>query len=422
MLFVKAFDKSRKYRVGFDLCDDYSQISFAEAGKEVQTFEPESGSGSYNIPTLLYYIPGTDTWHTGRDAAMYSSHTEGTLITHLIEEAAADNTVTVGEKALDPVKLLTLFVRSCLEKLAYVVPTQEIGVLMFTLRTLDQRSIEMMEKVMEDLPVPRERIFIEEHDSSFYHYMLEQDPMLRDRGALLCEYKGYDRMQLSRLSFNRRTTPVVSSVRSTEYGSLPYTSPLDMDMSFLRILQQEMAKESFSSAHLIGEGFGREWMKDSIQLLCRNCRVFQGDNLYSKGAAVSASYKADPPQIAEEYFFLSESKLKSNIGLQAIRNGEEGYFPLLDAGCNWYEAQHTEDFILEGTNELQLIMMPLSGGRASRYTIRLDELPVREDRMTRIRLSLSLKTAGQLQVRIRDLGFGEIFPASGLRWEKGISL
>ena len=60
----------------------------------------------------------------------------------------------------------------------------------------------------------------------------------------------------------------------------------------------------------------------------------------------------------------------------------------------------------------------LNGGEKSQYTIRLDELPVRPSRTTRIRASFSMRGVDRLFVEIADLGFGEIFPSSGIRWEK----
>ena len=422
MLFVKAFDKDRKYRVGFDLREDFCQISYCERGGGIVTFSQKEDAEEYNIPTLLFKKAGADEWFFGQAAKEHAGDPDGTLIANLLEAAIADQPIGIEEREYDAVKLLTLFLEKCFKMFTRAVPLARIGAVMFTMKTVDERVVKLFEKIIPALSLPEETVSIEEHDSSFYHYMLEQDEELRQKDVMLLEYTGQDRMLLSRLTYNRRTTPIVSVVRNSEYVGLPYTSPRDMDMQLTGILQQELAAGNFSSVHLVGDGFDGKWMRDALKLLCRNCRVFQGNNLYSKGACVSACYKTDVPQEEERYFFLDDHKLQANIGIEATHNGTEGYYPLLDAGVNWYEAKREEDFILEGTGEIRLIMMPLTGGKASEYTIRLDELPVREDRLTRIRVALTLESEKQLMVRIRDLGFGEIFPSSNLRWEKGIAL
>ena len=422
MLFVKAFDKNKKYRVGLDLGDDFCQLSYAETTGEVATLSVGEGEEEFNIPTLLFKTAGKEEWFFGRGAAERASDPGGTLIPHLLETAVAGQPVILEGASYDAERLLVLYVNRCLRALGESLPLDRVGALMITTPVMDRRTVALLERLREELPIPAEQVFFEEHDSALYHYMLGQEEELRSKDVLLLEYRGRDRLQLTRLLFNRRTTPVVCHAQNTEYASFPAGSPVDMDRLLTDILRQEMAAGTYSCAFLIGEGFAGGWMRDSLRLLCRQCRVFQGNNLYSKGAVQGAREKVAPSTAGEAHFFLGENKLRANIGVQAINRGREGYYPLLDAGTNWYEARREEDLLLEGTNELQLILMPLTGGRASEYSIRLDELPVREDRITRVRLSLSMESEQQLSLRIRDLGFGEIFPSSGLRWEKGIAL
>ncbi len=428
MLFVEAFKKEKKYYAGFDLCDDYCQIAYGELRKtesfpvQVQTLSAGESENDYNIPTLLYKKNGSENWSFGKQAVQNSRGNDGILVSHLFSSALADQAIEIEGAGYDARKLLSLFIRKCLRLLNASVPLEQLGILLFTVPVMNRDTVQLMEYLKEELELPSEILFYEEHDSSFYHYMLNQEETVRSRDVLLCEYKGFDRIHISRLTYNRHTTPVVGYVQNADYGTFPADYDKDMDMRFNRIVQKELAAGNFSATYLIGDGFKGNWMHDSLKLLCRNCRVFQGNNLYSKGAAVSARLRLFPDEITDRYFFLSESKLKFNIGLMAVRSGKEVCEPLLDAGVYWYEASCEKDFILEGTGEVRLVMMPITGGAASEYMIRLDELPVREDRVTRIRVNLSMQTVNHLDIRIRDLGFGEIYPASGLRWEKGITL
>ena len=105
-----------------------------------------------------------------------------------------------------------------------------------------------------------------------------------------------------------------------------------------------------------------------------------------------------------------------------ISYGEEIYFPLVDAGGNWYDVHRSEELILEEENEIRLLLTPLTGEEKREFPIRLDELPRREGRTTRIRLNFEMLSARKVRITIEDLGFGEIFPSTGLTWEQQITL
>ena len=80
------------------------------------------------------------------------------------------------------------------------------------------------------------------------------------------------------------------------------------------------------------------------------------------------------------------------------------------------------DLVIEDSAELHLTLQPLTGGKAQDYLIRLEGMPMREGRTARIRLHFTMTSKEQMKVQIEDLGFGEIFPSSGLRFEQMITI
>ena len=158
-------------------------------------------------------------------------------------------------------------------------------------------------------------------------------------------------------------------------------------------------------------------MKESASVLCRGRRVFQGENLFSKGAAYSALLHTDRPAEIPESVFLSPDALRSNIGIEVLMREQVGYHVLLDAGVKWYNAEVEEDFILDTGREFNLVQTPVTGGEPRTLTVELDGLPERPDRTTRLRAVLTMPAADRLRVQVRDLGFGEIFPSGGGVWE-----
>ena len=55
-------------------------------------------------------------------------------------------------------------------------------------------------------------------------------------------------------------------------------------------------------------------------------------------------------------------------------------------------------------------------------TVELEDLPVRPDRTTRLRITASPVANDKIEVEIRDLGFGEFFPATGRAWKSIIMM
>ena len=73
--------------------------------------------------------------------------------------------------------------------------------------------------------------------------------------------------------------------------------------------------------------------------------------------------------------------------------------------------------MLEDTDRLEFIVTPLNGKDVRHVPMYLKGLPLRKRRSTRIRLKLTMLSETKVSAVVTDLGFGEIFPSSGLEWE-----
>ena len=170
-------------------------------------------------------------------------------------------------------------------------------------------------------------------------------------------------------------------------------------------------------------------MKESLRFLCRGRRVFQGNNLFSKGACCAMQEKIAPSELGQAHVFLGNDKLKANIGMQVLRNGEESYYALLDAGLSWYEAERMLEVYLQDGNELVLTVLPLirgsakagkgSGKEGVMVRVVLEGL---SEGVARLKLRFFMKTEHCLAVEAEDLGFGEFRASSGRTWKDEIEI
>ena len=120
--------------------------------------------------------------------------------------------------------------------------------------------------------------------------------------------------------------------------------------------------------------------------------------------------------------FLGNDKLKSNVGINVLKRGENAYMPLLDGGINWFDAHKECDIILNQGNKLTLIVTPLTGKNPEMVDITLGDLPKRPPKTTRLNVKVRMQSENRMQVTIKDLGFGELFPAANIEWNEVISV
>lgn len=435
-----GFLNNDKLIVGYDLGNKYCQISYAlSEGREPETLSQVAGAQNYNIPAVLCKRYGTNQWLYGREALRCADGQEGILVENLVSLAMDGETVMIDGESFDPVALLALFFKKSLGLLAQV--SSRIHALMVTCSVLDRRILEVLTHIVESIQLRVNRVAVQSHAESFYCYMLRQPWELRIYPSVLFEYR-QGGIRVLRMESNKRTTPIVVFVEESRYQFLEYAfgegygpegedSPVELgqeqkemlDAAFLRIAEEVCGGETLGSIYLIGDGFGEDWMKYSLRYLCKGRRVFQGNNLFSKGACIGMQERLLPGESGKAYVFLGNDKLRANIGMKILRQGEESYYALLDAGVNWYEAERTLEVYIQDGNELALLITPLihsaSGNGGRSVGIALEGL---SGNIARLRLHFFLKEENCLSVEVQDLGFGEFRVSAGKVWKEEIPI
>lgn len=418
---------SQKLVVGYDLSDSFSQISiFANGMEEPETLSCIAGTELYNIPTVIAKRPGVGQWFYGREAI--KAVASGAIdVKNLLKAAERGEEVPVDDAMYDPVALLTLFVKRTLGMLSSRVSLKDIDGFMFSVGELSTRTVEVLGKIVPQLGLETNNITYQSHVESFYSFMIHQNPELWKYEVLAVEFN--EDMRSMRFSCNNNTTPKVvtidtmiheeiSRIQWSEDETQRKYEALELDDRFKEICEDILSKGDITTVYLLGDGFKDTWAQNSLQVLCRNRRVFQGNNLYSKGASFAMLDKLFPSGVSEEHIFLGKEKLKSNVGMRVLRHGEESYFAILNAGINWFEASKDFDVILEEGCEIAFILTSLTGGNVTRKTIALDGLPERPRGTTRLRVHIELSAVNVMEVEVTDLGFGEIIKSSGRAWSQ----
>ncbi len=433
---IGAEKRNRHFLVGYDLGEEYSQISFCTPNEpNPETLPVVPGTEQYNIPTVVCKRFGANQWFFGKEAQRRAAAGEGELVDHLVSRACSGDRVEIEGRVYEVGALLTIFVKRSFGLFYSIAPQTVTDVLVITTESLNSHMVEVLERVVEGMDLHSGNIFFQSYEESFYEFMIHQPTELWLGRTVLFDYRGGSFTSMS-LEFNRQTIPVVGTVETEKIEGFPerevsedgkILNDRELDQALLKTADREFNGLRVSSCYCIGDGFSGGWMQTSLRAMCQDGRrIFQGNNLYSKGAAYVAYQKQYPEEEGRRYLFLGRSKVKTNVSIQAREGDTLTYVPILDAGVNWYDVENQTEMYLEGENSVSLLITPLSPGRSAAREhmerVVLEGLPERPPMTTRVRMTVYMQDVEHMVLETEDLGFGEIFPASHRIWRNVIDL
>ncbi len=416
-------NNSRIY-VGFNIGDNNCQISYSQDGETVSTVSLITGEEEFNIPTVLCKREGVNQWFYGNDALAHAQEKDGILVDHLLEQAWSGVPVLVDGVAYQPVSLLALFIKRCMTMVTATYSDRIAGVL-FTAENLTYENIGILKEAVSLLKLKTEKIYFQSHTESYYHFMIHQPDELWRGGSLLLEYEN-DEICAYRMQSNLKTIPIVVYIDEKRYpmptesrGNTTDTDheQIQLDRTFLNIAKEACESEDTVSVFLIGNKYNDIWMKESKKYLCSGYRVFQGNNLFSKGACYGLLDRVKGGGYEKNNIFLGNDKLTSNIGMNILSQNDETYFALLDAGISWYDAEQSFEFYIQDGNTIDFFIRSLTGGGDRVATITLNGF---SGKITRMRCRLYMESEKILAVEIEDLGFGEFRASTHKVWREEI--
>ncbi len=381
---------------------------------EPQTISTVLGAENYAIPTALAKKNGLSQWYFGHDANLQSSLGQASLVEDLYKNAYDDTKLVVSGESYSARQLLVIYFKKLLSMPSIYSVMDRLKKLIVCIDIVDSTIIELLQYVAQELNIGQDSLLIIDKKECFYYYALSQKPDLFTYNVALFEYSKENSFSFI-LSRNTSTKPQVVTV---DKQSNDMTSCNDQD--FLNIAKRTFGNKVFSAVYLVGDGYNGEWMKESLTFLCRGRKVFLGQNLYSKGACYAGLIKSTDKDWP--FIYIGDNDLKFNISLKLIDKGEYTFYSLLEAGRSWFEEKGECEVIIDGNSEVELYMQKPEQRMATTQVLELIDMPERENRTTRVRIEAVPLSDTSVQINITDLGFGEISPSSGKKWEHTITI
>lgn len=399
--------KKEEWYIGIELENDWTMVScYGEGMKEPETKGLVTGSQSYRIPTAICKRPGISQWYLAEKP-------EGIYIERLLERAVKEETVEAEGDVYEAKDLFFVFLRKVMR---IVLPAQGMGVVtrcVFTVGQVNREITELLSEAAGVFGMQPEQVLIQDNRESFYAYAVSQKPelWLYEVALFSCEK---EQVTYYALQHNKKTKPQVSRVTECALGELPEEAG-ERDKAFVRMVQETLSGRIISCVYLIGDGFEGGWMKESLQMVCRGHRAFQGKNLYTRGACYAGMLDAHAGEGDTVYF--CDYKTEKNIFLKVLDKEREYLYPLVEAGKNRHQVEKSCRILQEGEQVLDIWIQSPGKKEAVIESLELPGLEESEEPAHRLELRVKGSLTEGLQLMVKDIGMGELFRGSHKEWE-----
>ena len=407
----------RDLMIGIDFGKKFSQICYYDRkADEARSISMKVGSSQYEAPTCVCFRMEQNDYSIGLEAEYFAREKGGIMIDHLYEISGKEAPVQVVGDEKQPWELLAVFLKEMLKFLGILDIVKNTKCMVITAPQLTACRVDNFQKACASLGFPEEKFMLLDYGESFYYYMLSQRRDTWNRNVAWYCFTP-EKVFFRKMSMTSATRPVLVKLDTAVEAELG-SEPEKKDSDFCRFIQDTMGSELYSSVQITGTGFDQEWAKQSVRLLCAQKRkVFYGNNLFAKGACAAAVERLEKKNL-KGYLYMSDALVLTDVGMEMRVMGSPAYYPLIEAGNNWYECKAQCELILDDTEELIFTVATMEKTEKSRVAMHLPGLPKRPNKTTRLLVELNYVSPKECCITVKDLGFGDMFPASGRVWKE----
>ncbi len=404
--------------LGIDFSRDNSQIAYIDDMGKPQSVSMGTAN-NYLIPTVVCYNNKLDEWSAGEEAINKSRYENSQLYTNLPEMFEQN----VEKEQLEDVMkaffsyLIKCAVNNCNGRL--------IKNILITVEEVTPTILNGLMEIMESLGYEKDDIKIISHSESFVYYTLNQNKDIWINKVLFLELN-QNHFFMRMLEVVKGRKPYVADVSMEDLSHMINLEMVQKDVSVADQILAEYMDEILkthvvSGIYLSGEGFYVDGWQKTLQLMCRNRRVFKGNNLIVKGAAYGAKEEFLPSTL-DQYLISCKGRTRVKIAMAVEYKGKDSNITLSNIGDYWYNARSKFECIMEKPVEAVFEIQDLINHTNDTFKIDLRNFPKREPNTTRIQVEFKYIEEKKIEIAITDLGFGEFFESSGMVVKKEITL
>ncbi|MBQ7534857.1 MAG: hypothetical protein IJT43_04475 [Stomatobaculum sp.] len=401
--------------LGIDLTDQGAGVMFSDSEQ------------SFHVPAAICRDKKNDFWYVGEEAYEKALSGKGILTDRLVSLSLKGGTATIRGVRYEGAELLGRFLgmvrEGCLRASGGEAPSCTVLVL-----PLYDRA--WMERILEVLPeygFDSGSISCITRQESFLYYVMNQPREIRtaevglfDLNDNALSFYEFQMRRDKRKLFVRVDQEDLKEAFALSVLATPNGEKL-ADKIMSSAAERLLRRKVFSSVFLTGKGFEEySWAQHFMKLVCQRRKVYLDGELFIKGAVIRGSGllsgKGDPGFTA-----LCSGRSAASVTMKVERNGQPLEFPVLNAGDPVFSSD-MELRLLPGSGEnLEFLIEPVATRKKKLVRVPAPVLPEREEKTSFIDVSLCFPDEDRMLVRLKDAGFGELFPPGGASSETEIS-
>lgn len=410
-------NETRDLIIGIDFGKVNSQICFYDrAAKETRSLPIKVGTSQYEMPTLLCQRAERKEFCIGLEAEYFSREKDGFLLDDLYEIAGSSDSVQVEGEQKEPWELLAYFIHGMLKFVGVMNITRHTTCLAIAMEKLGPSEVFNLGKACESLGFKKEQLLLLDYEEAFYYHVMTQKGEVCNRSVGWYTFAG-DQVEFRKLIPYNGPKQLYFRLGDPVVEALPEEAK-ERDEAFLSFAEKTLGTENYSSIQINGNGFDQKWAEKSIKFLCyQKRRVFFGNNLFARGACAAGAERFLRHDL-KDCRFMGSAIVLTDVGMDMRIMGAPAFYPLIEAGKNWYESSAHCELILDNTEELIFVVSKLGENEKKKISMKLQGLPKRPNKTTRLSLDLQYISPGKCQITVEDLGFGDMFPSGKKIWKE----
>ncbi|MBQ1316539.1 MAG: tetratricopeptide repeat protein [Lachnospiraceae bacterium] len=407
----------RNLIIGLEIGESVSRIAvYDRKMRDAVSISTSAGMELFDYPTAMTVMPGDGAAKIGREAAYYADR-GGVPIRNLYALFHAEENVPAGGRMLSSAGLFRAFLEESLGYLGIRGILENVEAIAVTTETLSEAFTANAKAAFGALFPKSTRCFIIDNEESFYYYCMYSNTEAWRKDTVLVTLRGMF-AQFIRLNAKQNVTPVtVSTRRRTQV-----LAEGEKDRSLARAARDILAGGETGVVYLTGDPYTAEDYPETTEVLCDGGRrVFAGSNLFVRGACFASLDRTEKEKL-KGVLFLGQNVVRCNVGMFLMSGERRIYYPLVTAGRCWYEEKAGLEIRRLPADRLELRVTSMDGDRRETQTLPLDGMPQRPEGAGRVRIDVVCRDAEFAEIRVTDLGFGELFPSSGKTWTAEVDL
>ncbi len=404
--------------LGIDFSRDYAQLAYIDHKGNPQSVSIGTAD-NYLIPAVVCYNSEFNEWSAGDEALNKGSLVNSQLYRDLPLLYGG------GMKKEKLHQIMVVFFSYLIKLAVNECNGRLIKNILVTVEEVTPAILNGLTEVLAGLGYGEEDVKIISHSESFVYYTLNQNKDIWINKVLFLELNRHG-FTCRRLEVVKGKEPHVADVAVEDLSDMLTMEMVEKDGDAAdRILADYMdmllKKHVVSGIYLSGEGFYKEGWQKTLQIICRNRRVFKGNNLIVKGAAYGAK-ETFLPSTLDSYLIACKGRTRVKITMALEYKGKDSNITLSNIGDYWYNARSKVECIMEKPTQAVFEIQDLIAHTRENFTLDLREFPQREPNTTRIEVDFKYIDEDKFEIQIRDLGFGEFFESSGMVVKREITI